>query len=58
MERHVSGIPNTPTWDHHSFWVTEDFLELCHYLGLAVVEYQDVDDKAGNGFTVVIQKPR
>jgi SAM-dependent methyltransferase len=41
---------------HHSVWNTETFLELCTYLGLNVVEYQDVDDKVGNGFTIVIKK--
>jgi SAM-dependent methyltransferase len=42
---------------HHSVWITEDFLELCSHFGWPVVAYQDVDDKVGNGFTVVIQKP-
>lgn len=45
--------------DHHhwSVWRTADFLALVRQLGFAVVEYQDVDDKVGNGFTVVIRKP-
>ena len=45
--------------DHHHWciWRTEGFLELCEYLQLPVIEYQDRDDKVGNGFTVVIQKP-
>lgn len=45
--------------DHHhwSIWRTEGFLELCEYLNLPVMEYQDKDDKVGNGFTIVIQKP-
>lgn len=41
---------------HHSVWITEDILELIQYLGWRVVFYQDIDDKAENGFTVVIQK--
>ena len=41
---------------HHSVWITEDFLELCEYLNFNVIEYQDVDDAIGNGFTVVIKK--
>ena len=41
---------------HHSVWITEDVLELCKYLDFNVVEYQDVDDKVGNGFTIVIKK--
>lgn len=44
--------------DHHhwSIWTTEEFLKLCKYMNLNIVEYQDVDDKVGNGFTVVIKK--
>ena len=41
---------------HHSVWITEDVLELCKYLNMNVVEYHDVDDAVGNGFTIVIQK--
>ena len=41
---------------HYSIWITEDVLELCKYMNLNVVEYQDVDDKVGNGFTIVIKK--
>ncbi len=54
--RHA-GITKNPKIDaHHSVWITQDFLELCRYMNLNVVEYQDIDDKVGNGFTVVIQK--
>lgn len=44
--------------DHHhwSVWRTEDFVELLKLLKLNVVEIQDVDDKVGNGFAVVIRK--
>ncbi len=60
IDRH-NGIGVDPGVDpevnaHHSVWITEDFLELCNYLNFNVVEYQDVDDKIGNGFTIVIQK--
>jgi glycosyltransferase involved in cell wall biosynthesis len=41
---------------HKSFWTTESFLELCSALGLRVVHVDDVDDKVGNGFTVVLQR--
>jgi predicted SAM-dependent methyltransferase len=57
IDRHEH--PNPPVPDHHghySVWITEDFLELCKYCGFHVIAYQDVDDKVGNGFTVVIQK--
>jgi SAM-dependent methyltransferase len=42
--------------DHHhwSVWQTEGFLELCQHLNVTIVEYQDPDDKVGNGFTVVM----
>jgi len=45
--------------DHHhwSAWRTEDFVELVKSLGMRIVEIQDVDDKVGNGFTIVIRKP-
>ena len=45
--------------DHHhwSAWRTEDFVELVKKLDFKIVELQDVDDKVGNGFTVVIRKP-
>lgn len=44
--------------DHHhwSVWRTGDFVELVTHLGFKVVEVQDIDDKVGNGFTVVIRK--
>lgn len=43
--------------DHHhwSIWKTEDILELCRYLELDVIEYQDIDDRDGSGFTIVIK---
>jgi ubiquinone/menaquinone biosynthesis C-methylase UbiE len=42
--------------DHHSVWVTQDFVELCQHLQFNVIAVQDTDDKVGNGFTVVIKK--
>lgn len=57
IDRHEH--PNPPVPDHHghySVWITEDFVELCHAMGWNVVAIQDVDDKVGNGFTIVIQK--
>jgi GT2 family glycosyltransferase/glycosyltransferase involved in cell wall biosynthesis len=47
---------------HYHHWITEDIVELCNWmiqnLGMRwqVVEIQDVDDKVGNGFTIVIRK--
>jgi SAM-dependent methyltransferase len=44
--------------DHHhwSVWRTSDFVALVEHLKFKVVEVRDVDDKIGNGFTVVIRK--
>jgi SAM-dependent methyltransferase len=44
--------------DHHhwSVWRTADFVELVKHLNYKIVEVQDIDDKVGNGFTVVISK--
>jgi len=55
IQRHEIG-QCAGTQEHHSVWITEDVAELVTYLGWTIVEVQDVDDKAGNGFTVVIQK--
>ena len=58
IARHEGRIPPPAhdTHHHYSVWITEDFLELCQYLGLTVVEFQDADDKVGNGFTIIIKK--
>ena len=58
LDRHRGKIA-PPDWDsghHYSVWITEDWLELCDDQGWNVVEHQDVDDKVGNGFTVVLRK--
>lgn len=57
VDRHEH--PNPPEIDdhlHYSVWITQDFLDICNYYQWNVVAVQDVDDKVGNGFTVVIQK--
>ena len=51
--------PNPPKVDdhrHYSCWKTEDFVGFCRHYGWKIAAVQDVDDKVGNGFTVVIQK--
>ena len=54
IERHETGkVPETLN-DHCSVWITEDFVELIHWLGWNILHVQDTDDKVGNGFTVVI----
>uniref|UniRef100_A0A915EAN1 Methyltransferase type 11 domain-containing protein n=1 Tax=Ditylenchus dipsaci TaxID=166011 RepID=A0A915EAN1_9BILA len=42
--------------NHYSVWITQDFVELCKHYKWKVVATQDVDDKLGIGFTVVLQK--
>ncbi len=57
IERHEH--PNPPKVDnhgHYSCWKTEDFVGFCRHYKWKIVAVQDVDDKVGNGFTVVIQK--
>ena len=41
---------------HFSVWDLADFLEICEYLKMNVVEKLEADDKVGNGFCVLIQK--
>ncbi len=57
IDRHEH--PNPPEHDdhhHYSVWITEDFVAICNHYGWKIVAVQDIDDKVGNGFTVVIQK--
>ena len=54
IERHETGNYPDPNVDHCSVWITEDFVELIHWLGWNILHVQDTDDKVGNGFTVVI----
>jgi SAM-dependent methyltransferase len=55
IERHQTGRQPDRYRDHCSVWITEDLVELIHWLGWTIVEVQDVDDKVGNGFCIVIQ---
>jgi SAM-dependent methyltransferase len=52
-ERHRSAFTSEQD-KHWSVWTCESFLEMCEAAGLRVIDYQDPDDKVGNGFTVVI----
>ena len=54
IERHETGNYPDPNVDHCSVWITEDFVELIHWLGWNILHVQDTDDKVGNGFTVVV----
>jgi len=54
--------PHTDPDGHDHCWITESFVELINWMigelhmKWEIVEVQDVDDKVGNGFTVVIRK--
>lgn len=57
IDRHEGKIKVEENFEkHHSVWITEDLIELINYLGWKIVFSQDLDDKVGNGFTIVIQK--
>jgi hypothetical protein len=56
IERHATGLIPRPEQGHCSVWITEDLVELTHYLGWTIVEETDVDDKVNNGFTIIIRK--
>lgn len=52
------AIEPDPETGHCSYWVTEDVLDLVRSIGLdwSLVDFQDTDDKIGNGFTIVLRK--
>jgi hypothetical protein len=57
IQRHaLSVIPEIDNHAHYSVWITQDLIDLINYLGWNIVVVQDIDDKVGNGFTIVIQK--
>ena len=51
--RHEEGFGSDED-RHWSVWSCESFLELCAYLALPVLEYQDPDDMGRNGFAVLV----
>lgn len=56
-ENKVTEVVDSEIMDHHfSVWITEDLIQLIKHLEWDLVDYQDIDDKVGNGFTVVIKK--
>jgi FkbM family methyltransferase len=64
LEDFLNDPPVDAEWPHQHYhcWITEDILQMIewmqHNLGVHwhLAEVQDVDDKVGNGFTVVIRK--
>lgn len=57
IRRDHGRSPKVDDHQHWSVFITQDFLSLCKYMNLNVIDWKDRDDKVGNGFTVVIQKP-
>ena len=53
VERHAAGLSSSED-RHWTVWTGESFLDLCAHLDLPVLEYQDPDDKQGNGFAAVL----
>jgi SAM-dependent methyltransferase len=51
--RHAEGFTSEED-KHWSVWTLESFLEMCDHFGFRVVDSLDPDDKAGNGFAVVV----
>ncbi len=60
LGRHDGNLTAAPDPEtgHCNFWVTEDMIELVRSIGLdwVLVDFQDTDDKVGNGFAVVLRK--
>lgn len=54
LSRHAGDVKNPNTDEHHTRWTCGTFREMCAALGFYVSHWQEVDDKVGNGFTVVI----
>lgn len=54
LERCMNPIEQT-NFSHQSYWTTSGFVKLCIHGKFNIIEVQDVDDKVGNGFTVLIK---
>ena len=59
-DRHVGRATKSEIGDrtvdgHHNVWNTTAFKQLCEFLNYNIVEYQDVDDKVGNGFLFLLK---
>lgn len=52
---HPEEAPLEDPQQHYSRWTCASFLDMCASLDFHVIDYQDPDDKVGNGFAVVIE---
>lgn len=57
LARHRGEIqpPLFDTHEHYTRWTVEGFIDMCYSIGLNVIDWQETDDKVGNGFTIVIK---
>jgi SAM-dependent methyltransferase len=56
ISRHGKPMPpDSNPHQHWSVWDTQAFIDLCNALGWNIYTYQDIDDKVGNGFAVVLK---
>jgi SAM-dependent methyltransferase len=53
VQRHADGLRSDED-RHWTVWTGESFLALCEHLAVPVLEFQDPDDKQGNGFAAVL----
>lgn len=65
IDRHEGKIKlDESTHEHYSVWITKDVVELIEFMNanglfphaVTIEAVQDVDDKVGNGFTIVLRK--
>lgn len=54
FERHMNGFESNED-KHWTVWNLQSFLDMCEFYRFDVIDYQDPDDKVGNGFSVVIK---
>ncbi len=52
--RHANSVNQEEELGHVSRWTPDDFVIMCQHFGFHVHDMLPVDDKVGNGFTVVI----
>lgn len=55
VDRHEGKIIMPDIDDHHSRWTPDSFKRMCEYYGFEVSHVQEIDDKVGNGFCIVIK---
>lgn len=53
--RHWGLIKPIETDEHHSRWTPDSFAKMCEEFNFDVFDVLQVDDKVGNGFTVVLK---